>query len=86
MGLVPNSEFAKKLVKTTEWGEIIINDRCETNVKGIYACGDVTTVPYKQIVVAMRKAPKPLSAFDHLLKFEMPAPKPSTMATPVAAQ
>lgn len=87
IGLVPNSEFAKKLVKTTEWGEIIINDRCETNVKGIYACGDVTTVPYKQIVVAMSEGSKAsLSAFDHLLKFEMPAPKPSTMATPVAAQ
>ena len=69
IGLVPNSEFAKDLVKTTKWGEIVINDRCETNVKGIFACGDVTTVPYKQIVVAMSEGSKAsLSAFDHMLK------------------
>ena len=69
IGLVPNSEFAMDLVKTTKWGEIVINDRCETNVKGIFACGDVTTVPYKQIVVAMSEGSKAsLSAFDHMLK------------------
>lgn len=69
IGLVPNSAFVKDLVEQTKFGEIVINERCETNVPGIYACGDVTTVPYKQIVIAMGEGSKAaLSAFDYLLK------------------
>ena len=69
IGLVPNSGFVKDLVEQTKFGEIVINERCETNVPGIYACGDVTTVPYKQIVIAMGEGSKAaLSAFDYLLK------------------
>lgn len=69
IGLIPNSEVVKDLVEVTAYGEIVVNERCETNVQGIYACGDVTTVPYKQIVIAMGEGSKAaLSAFDYLLK------------------
>ena len=53
----------------TQYGEIKINERCETSEPGIFACGDVTTVPYKQIVISMGEGSKAaLSAFDQLLK------------------
>jgi len=69
IGLAPNSGFAKDIVKTNQYGEIEINTRCETNKQGIFAAGDVTTVPYKQIVVSIGEGAKAgLSAFEHLLK------------------
>ncbi len=69
IGLVPNSDVVKDLVEVTPYGEIVVNERCETSQPGIYACGDVTTVPYKQIIVAMGEGSKAaLSAFDYLLK------------------
>jgi alkyl hydroperoxide reductase subunit F len=69
IGLVPNSAFVKDLVETTKFGEIVINERCETSEPGIFACGDVTTVPYKQIVIAMGEGSKAsLSAFDYLIR------------------
>jgi len=72
IGLVPNSQVVKDLVETKPWGEIVINEKCETSVPGIYACGDVTTVPYKQIVVAMGEGAKAsLAAFEYLLSHEV---------------
>lgn len=69
IGLVPNSDFLGGLVERTRFGEIIINERCETSIKGIYAAGDVTTVPYKQIVISMGEGAKAsLAAFEYLLK------------------
>jgi len=69
IGLVPNSGFLRNLVDMTPYGEVIINERGETSEPGIFACGDVTTVPYKQIVVAMGEGAKAsLSAFDYVLK------------------
>lgn len=69
IGLVPNSHFLGDLVERTPMGEIIINERCQTSATGIFACGDVTTVPYKQIVIAMGEGAKAsLSAFEYLLK------------------
>lgn len=69
IGLVPNSGFLKGTVEQTGYGEVIINERCETSEEGIYAAGDVTTVPYKQIVIAMGEGSKAaLSAYDYLLK------------------
>ena len=56
IGLIPNSELAKDVVEMTKYGEIIIDDKCRTNAKGIYAAGDVTTVPYKQIIVSREGA------------------------------
>lgn len=71
IGLVPNSEFAKGVVEQSQYGEILINEKGETNVEGIFACGDVTTVPYKQIVIAMGEGAKAsLAAFDYLLKLD----------------
>lgn len=69
IGLIPNSGFLKGVVEQTSFGEVVINERCETSEEGIYAAGDVTTVPYKQIVVALGEGSKAaLSAYDYLLK------------------
>lgn len=68
IGLVPNSEVVKYLVETTNAGEIQIDERCQTTRKGIFACGDVTTVPFKQINIAMGEGAKAgLSAFEYLV-------------------
>ncbi|MCH6255792.1 alkyl hydroperoxide reductase subunit F [Puniceicoccaceae bacterium K14] len=69
IGLAPNSGFIKELVTVNRYGEIEVNPRCETNQSGIFACGDVTTVPFKQIVVSIGEGAKAgLSAFEYLLK------------------
>lgn len=68
IGLVPNSQFLKDIVQTNQYGEIIIDDKCRTNIKGIYGAGDVTTVPYKQIVVSIGEGAKAsLTAFEDLV-------------------
>jgi alkyl hydroperoxide reductase subunit F len=65
IGLLPNSGFIKDLVETTKFGEIVIDNKGRTSVIGIYAAGDVTTVPYKQIVIAMGEGAKAaLAAFE----------------------
>lgn len=58
IGLIPNSDFAKGVVTLNEFGEILINCACETTVPGLYAAGDVTNVPAKQIVVAAGEGAK----------------------------
>lgn len=69
IGLVPNSQFLDGIVELTDFGEVVINEKGETSQAGIFACGDVTTVPYKQIVIAMGEGAKAsLAAFDYLLK------------------
>ena len=56
------------LFEYTKFGEIIINEKCQTSQSGIYACGDVTTVPYKQIVISVGEGAKAsLSSFEYLL-------------------
>lgn len=68
IGLVPNSEVVKDLVNVTKFGEIEINEKCQTSKAGIFACGDVTTVPFKQINIAMGEGSKAaLSAFEYLM-------------------
>jgi len=68
IGLVPNSGFLEDVVECTRFGEIVIDEKCKTSAAGIYACGDVTTVPYKQIVISMGEGAKAsLSAFEYLL-------------------
>lgn len=65
IGLLPNSGFVKDLVETTKFGEIVIDNKGRTSAKGIYAAGDVTTVPYKQIVIAMGEGAKAaLASFE----------------------
>lgn len=69
IGLVPNSDFAEGVIERSQFGEILINEKGETSEQGIFACGDVTTVPYKQIIIAMGEGAKAsLAAFDYLLK------------------
>ncbi|MBC7713059.1 MAG: alkyl hydroperoxide reductase subunit F [Rhizobacter sp.] len=65
IGLLPNSGFVKDIVETTKFGEIVVDVKGRTNVKGIYAAGDVTTTPYKQIIIAMGEGAKAaLAAFE----------------------
>lgn len=65
IGLVPNSEVVSDLVDTNPHGEILVDDKCRTSHAGIYAAGDVTNVPYKQIVVAIGEGAKAgLAAFE----------------------
>ena len=69
IGLLPNSDWLKGSVELSPRGEIIVDSRGETSVPGIFAAGDVTTVPYKQIVIAVGEGAKAsLSAFDHLIR------------------
>ena len=68
IGLVPNTEFVKGFVDLNRFGEIEIDERCRTDRKGIFACGDVTTVPFKQINIAMGEGSKAaLAAFEYLV-------------------
>ena len=67
IGLIPNTDFLKEIVSLNKYGEIIIDDKCRTNQDYIYAAGDVTTVPYKQIVISMGEGSKAaLTAFEDL--------------------
>jgi len=69
IGLVPNTEWLKGAVGLSNRGEIEIDARGATNVPGVFAAGDATTVPYKQIVIAMGEGSKAaLSAFDYLIR------------------
>lgn len=69
IGLVPNTEWMKGAVDLSPRGEIEVDARGATNVPGIFGAGDATTVPYKQIVIAMGEGSKAaLSAFDHLIR------------------
>ena len=74
IGLLPNSEWLKGSVELSPRGEIVIDDRGATSVPGVFAAGDATTVPYKQIVIAMGAgSTAALSAFDHLIRTSAPA-------------
>ncbi|MBP6740700.1 MAG: FAD-dependent oxidoreductase [Leptospiraceae bacterium] len=67
IGLVPNTQFLSNTVELTKHGEIVIDSHCRTNVMGIFACGDVTNTPFKQIIIAMGEGAKAgLSAFEYV--------------------
>ena len=69
IGLVPNTEFLRGTVELSKFGEIVIDAKGHTSVPGVFAAGDCTTVPYKQIVIAAGAgATAALSAFDHLIR------------------
>lgn len=69
IGLLPNSEWLKGTVTTSPHGEIEIDARGQTNIPGVFAAGDVTNVPYKQIIIAMGEGSRSsLSAFDYLIR------------------
>jgi len=74
IGLLPNSEWLKGTLELSRFGEIIVDAKGQTSIPGVFAAGDVTTVPYKQIVIAVGEGAKAsLSAFDHLIRASAPA-------------
>ncbi|KRG67345.1 alkyl hydroperoxide reductase subunit F [Pseudoxanthomonas dokdonensis] len=74
IGLLPNTEWLKGTLELSPRGEIIIDERGQTSLPGVFAAGDATTVPYKQIVIAMGAgSTAALSAFDHLIRTSAPA-------------
>lgn len=69
IGLLPNTDWLKGTLELSTRGEIVIDQKGETSVPGIFAAGDCTTVPYKQIIIAMGEGAKAsLSAFDYLIR------------------
>jgi alkyl hydroperoxide reductase subunit F len=74
IGLIPNTDWLKGAVELTPSGEIEVNDHGATSLEGVFAAGDCTTVPYKQIVIAMGDGAKAsLAAFDYLIRATAPA-------------
>jgi alkyl hydroperoxide reductase subunit F len=74
IGLLPNTEWLRGTVELSPRGEIVIDDRGQTSLPGVFAAGDATTVPYKQIVIALGAgSTAALAAFDHLIRTSAPA-------------
>jgi alkyl hydroperoxide reductase subunit F len=73
LGLVPNTEFLKGTIELSRFGEIVVDHHGATNAHGVFAAGDATTVPYKQIVIAAGDGAKAaLGAFDYLIRSSAP--------------
>ncbi|MEO8779712.1 MAG: alkyl hydroperoxide reductase subunit F [Rhodanobacter sp.] len=73
IGLLPNTEWLQGALELSPRGEIVIDERGQTSLPGVFAAGDATTVPYKQIVVAMGAgSTAALSAFDHIIRSPLP--------------
>lgn len=74
IGLLPNTDFLRGAVDLTKFGEVVVDDHGRTSAPGIFAAGDVTTVPYKQIIIATGDGAKAaLGAFDYLIRASAPA-------------
>lgn len=68
IGLLPNSEMVIDTLETNSIGEIVVDSRCRTGISGVFACGDVTDVPFKQVIVAAGEGAKAaLSAYDYII-------------------
>jgi alkyl hydroperoxide reductase subunit F len=77
IGLLPNTEWLKGVVELSPRGEILVDERGQTSVPGVFAAGDATTTPYKQIIIAMGAgSTAALAAFDHLVRSSAPAAAP----------
>jgi alkyl hydroperoxide reductase subunit F len=77
IGLLPNTEWLKGTLALSPRGEIIIDERGQTSLPGVFAAGDATTVPFKQIIIAMGAgSTAALAAFDHLVRSSAPAEAP----------
>jgi len=73
IGLIPNTEFLKGTIELSRFGEIVVDHHGATNAHGVFAAGDATTVPYKQIVIAAGDGAKAaLGAFDYLIRSSAP--------------
>jgi alkyl hydroperoxide reductase subunit F len=74
IGLLPNTEWLAGTVELSPRGEVVVDASGATSVPGVFAAGDCTTVPFKQIVIAMGAgSTAALSAFDHLVRTSAPA-------------
>ncbi len=74
IGLVPNTDWLKGVVELSRHGEIVVDAKGQTSVPGVFAAGDATTVPFKQIIIAAGDGAKAaLGAFDHLIRMSAPA-------------
>ncbi|MDB5844184.1 MAG: FAD-dependent pyridine nucleotide-disulfide oxidoreductase, partial [Polaromonas sp.] len=74
IGLIPNTDWLKGTVELSKHGEIVVDARGQTSVPGVFAAGDATTVPFKQIIIAAGDGAKAaLSAFDHLIRAPLQA-------------
>jgi len=74
IGLVPNTDWLKGTVELSKHGEIVVDNKGQTSVPGVFAAGDATTTPYKQIIIAAGEGAKAaLGAFDHLIRTSAPA-------------
>ena len=74
IGLVPNTEWLQGTLALSRYGEIEVDARGQTSLPGVFAAGDCTTVPFKQIVIAAGDGAKAaLAAFDHLMRLPAPA-------------
>ena len=82
IGLVPNTEWLRGTIDLTKYGEIVVNERSATSASGVFAAGDATTTPFKQIIIAAGEGAKAaLSAFDHLIRHSAaPADSPQLLA------
>jgi alkyl hydroperoxide reductase subunit F len=81
IGLVPNTEWLKGTVELTRFGEIIVDARGQTSVPGVYAAGDCTDVPFKQIIIAAGEGAKAaLGAFDYLMRLPAPVEQEERLA------
>ena len=82
IGLLPNTDWLKGVVELSQRGEIVVDERGATSLPGVFAAGDATTVPFKQISIAMGEGAKAsLSAFDHLIRGPVkPAAEPRAEA------
>jgi alkyl hydroperoxide reductase, F subunit len=69
IGLLPNTDWLKGTLELSRFGEIVVDAKNHTSLPGVFAAGDCTTVPYKQIIIAAGEGAKAaLSAFDHLIR------------------
>jgi alkyl hydroperoxide reductase subunit F len=74
IGLLPNTDFLRGVVELSKFGEVIVDNHGRTSAPGIFAAGDATTVPYKQIIIATGDGAKAaLGAFDYLIRSSAPA-------------
>jgi len=83
IGLIPNTEWLRGTVELSKYGEIVVDAKGATSAPGVFAAGDATTTPYKQIIIAAGEGAKAaLSAFDHLIRqsTETDAPPPARPA------
>ncbi len=74
IGLIPSTQWLRGVVEMNRFGEVIVDDHGQTSVPGLFAAGDMTTVPYKQIVTALGDGAKAaLGAFEYLIRATAPA-------------